>query len=852
MFISILILLIFLFLFANFENNGKEISYNEFLFSMKNNKIKEIIIYNKYIQIITFENVKKYVNTNGNKSLESEVVNFWAKYCNENPDAIILRRGKNNLVKEFLNRNLTLIFSILIVLFGLGSVLGFLEQNIRKRTDYSERIEKIEDLEKTSKNDRFNINKINKKININNNVIKFKDIGGCEEAKESLYEVIEYLKDPKKFKKNGSKIHKGILLYGPPGNGKTLLAKAIAGESGCNFISVSASEFDEVFVGLGASKIRNLFDTARANSPIIIFIDEIDAMGNRDDNMYISSKQTINQLLTEMDGFTPSDDVIIIAATNDYSKLDEALLRSGRFDKKILVSFPENHERLEILNIHLQNKRIDSDFNIQEIADKTAGFSASDLATLINEASILANKNDRNITNEYVDIVFEKLSKTITAIYNTGVSLEDVGGLPEAKRELEEIVGFLKDNDKFKKIGATLPKGAALYGPPGTGKTLLAKAVAGDAECAFLYASASEFDDTFVGVGAKKVRELFARAKNYKKCLIFIDEIDALGRRDKKEGSTSHQTINQLLTEIDGFKALGNVFVMVATNDISQVDPALIRSGRFDRKIYIGVPSVKERIGIIETLVRKRKIQVDENFDPKYMASITQGYAGADISTLLNEAAMHAVRSLRDKVNMQDIFEAKDKLAMGSTNESIKMKEKERNITAYHEAGHALLGYYFCRDILTIHKATIVPRGNSLGLVSYFNNEEKYSISKEDYKNRIKMMLAGRAAEEILGGSVDKISSGASSDLERATEIAKKMIAECGLGDDLAVFKNNISPQLSEKIELAVEKLLKELYQETIVFLKQHSKEHNILVKALLDKETLSLDEIHELFSMKN
>ncbi|MEN8231604.1 MAG: ATP-dependent zinc metalloprotease FtsH [Thermodesulfobacteriota bacterium] len=363
----------------------------------------------------------------------------------------------------------------------------------------------------------------------------------------------------------------------------------------------------------------------------------------------------------------------------------------------------------------------------------------------------------------------------------TNVTFKDVAGIEEAKEELSEIIDFLKDPKKFTRLGARIPKGVLLAGAPGTGKTLLAKAIAGEAEVPFFTISGSDFVEMFVGVGASRVRDLFVQGKKNAPCIIFIDEIDAVGRHRGAGLGGGHdereQTLNQLLVEMDGFESSEGVIIVAATNRPDVLDPALLRPGRFDRQVIVPIPDVRGREKILE--VYGRKTAVADNIEWKVIARGTPGFTGADLENMVNEAALLAARGGGDKVTMQHLEEAKDKVMMGAERRSMIITDKEKKITAYHEAGHALVAILL-PDTDPIHKVTIIPRGRALGLTQQLPIEEKHTHSKGYLINRICILLGGRAAESLV---FDDITTGAGNDIEQATILARKMVCEWGMSD---------------------------------------------------------------------
>jgi cell division protease FtsH len=434
------------------------------------------------------------------------------------------------------------------------------------------------------------------------------------------------------------------------------------------------------------------------------------------------------------------------------------------------------------------------------------------------------------------------------------ITFEDVAGIEEAKQELEEIVEFLKDPQKFQRLGGKIPKGALLVGAPGTGKTLIARAVAGEANVPFFTISGSDFVEMFVGVGASRVRDMFEQGKKNAPCIIFIDEIDAVGRHrgagygggnDERE-----QTLNQLLVEMDGFEANEGVIILAATNRPDVLDPALLRPGRFDRQVTVPLPDVKGREKIIK--VHMKKVPLANNVDAATLARGTPGFSGAELANIVNEAALLAARKNKRMVSMDDFEHAKDKVMMGAERRSMAMNEEEKKLTAYHEAGHAIVTINEPESD-PIHKATIVPRGRALGMVMRLPEGDRYSTSLAKLKANLSVAMGGRVAEEIIFGQ-DKVTTGASGDIQMASNLARKMVREWGMSDvvgmvdyadDATDYRQQvISTETSSKIETEVRKLIDEGYARAMKILTDHIEDLHKLAKALLEYELLSGDEI--------
>lgn len=459
---------------------------------------------------------------------------------------------------------------------------------------------------------------------------------------------------------------------------------------------------------------------------------------------------------------------------------------------------------------------------------------------------------------------FGKSRARLRSETETKVTFNDVAGIDEAKQDLEEIVDFLRDPQKFQRLGGKIPRGVLLVGPPGTGKTLLARAIAGEANVPFFSISGSDFVEMFVGVGASRVRDMFEQAKKNAPCIIFIDEIDAVGRHrgaglgggnDERE-----QTLNQLLVEMDGFEENEGVILVAATNRPDVLDPALLRPGRFDRQIVVPNPDISGREKILQ--VHMRRVPLAPDVDAKIIARGTPGFSGADLANLVNEAALLAARRGKLAVGMNEFEQAKDKVMMGAERRSMVMTEEEKRLTAYHEGGHALIAYY-TSDTDPIHKATIIPRGQALGMVMQLPEGDRVSMTRNQLLALIKVNMGGRIAEELIFGH-DKVTTGASSDIRTATKIARGMVTEWGLSDRLGfqmygerqqeVFLGHsvtqskpLSEATAQIVDEEVHKILDACYTETKALLKKKIQKLHLLAKTLLEFETLSGHEIKSL-----
>jgi len=445
-------------------------------------------------------------------------------------------------------------------------------------------------------------------------------------------------------------------------------------------------------------------------------------------------------------------------------------------------------------------------------------------------------------------------------------TFEDVAGVEEAKEEVGELVEFLRDPSKFQKLGGHIPKGVLMTGSPGTGKTLLAKAIAGEAKVPFFSISGSDFVEMFVGVGASRVRDMFEQAKKHAPCIIFIDEIDAVGRQRGAGLGGGHdereQTLNQLLVEMDGFEGTEGVIVIAATNRPDVLDPALLRPGRFDRQVYVPLPDIRGREKILK--VHMRKVPMSDNVDASVIARGTPGFSGADLANLVNEAALFAARANKRVVDMSDFEKAKDKVVMGAERRSIVMPEKERMNTAYHESGHAVVAKSL-PNTDPVHKVTIIPRGRALGVTMQLPTEDRYSHDRESLLSTIAVLMGGRIAEEVF---MNQMTTGASNDFERATDLARNMVMRWGMSDlmgtrvygdnqsevflgrDVMTHKN-MSNNVAEAVDMEIRRIIDEQYARARKIIEDNREKIELMTKSLLEWETLNADQLSDIMAGK-
>ena len=446
------------------------------------------------------------------------------------------------------------------------------------------------------------------------------------------------------------------------------------------------------------------------------------------------------------------------------------------------------------------------------------------------------------------------------------VTFADVAGVEEAKQEVEELVEFLRDPSKFQKLGGKIPKGVLLVGSPGTGKTLLAKAIAGEAKVPFFTISGSDFVEMFVGVGASRVRDMFAQATKHAPCIIFIDEIDAVGRHRGAGVGGGHdereQTLNQLLVEMDGFEGHEGTIVIAATNRPDVLDPALLRPGRFDRQVVVPLPDIRGREKMLK--VHMRKVPVSEDVEPSIIARGTPGFSGADLANLVNEAALFAARASNSKVSMVEFEKAKDKIMMGAERKSMVMSEDEKKLTAYHESGHAIVGR-LVPEHDPVHKVTIIPRGRALGVTMFLPEDDRYSNNKQRLESQICTLYGGRIAEELIFGK-DMVTTGASNDIERATEIAKNMVTKWGLSEKMGPMSysdedgevflgksvtqhKTMSDDTARDIDNEIRLLVNNSYERATKMIKDNIDKLHAMTDALMTYETIDKDQIDDIMA---
>ena len=708
-------------------------------------------------------------------------------------------------------------------------------------------------------------------------MLRFDDVAAQDQAITELRELAQFLGDPERFRKMGARIPKGVLLYGPPGCGKTLLARAVAGESGAAFYSISGSDFVEMYVGVGAARVRDLFREARENAPAIVFIDEVDAVARKrrsgpalSEGSGEEQRQALNQLLIEMDGFSSDEGTIVIAATNRPDELDQALLRPGRFDRAISVDRPDERGRVEILALHARDKPLAADVDMARIARRAIGLTGADLESVTNEAALLAARAGR------ADISQIELEEALTRVLEAPerqrrltmrdrsvgqqsldaerVTFANVAGVGQALAELTEIRDFLTEPTRFAAIGARFPRGFLLVGPPGCGKTLLARAVAGESNAAFLSVAATEFTEVFVGEGSGRVRDLFGRARAMAPAIVFIDEIDAIGARREASADGSRereQTLNQILIELDGFRERDGVIVMAATNRPEILDPALVRSGRFDREITVSLPDREGRRAILQVHVGAKRLGPDVDLDA--IAGITRGLSGADLATIMNEAALLSARRGRDEISMAALEEAVERATMGISGAHV-LTDEERRTVAVHEAGHVIVALSVPGGRLP-YRVSIIPSGRSLGRAWLTDTHDRLVYSRSGMIDEMAILLGGRCAEQLVLGHAG---SSALGDLAEVGRIAHHMVRELGMSDKLGAIgypaQDDASGQpltysdaTARVIDAEARRLVDEALERADAVLRSSRQPLDRLASALLEAESLSSAQIEKI-----
>ena len=544
----------------------------------------------------------------------------------------------------------------------------------------------------------------------------------------------------------------------------------------------------------------------------------------------------------------------------------DKITASDSSGNQISVIWPESDQKL-------MNELIDNDVKTTILPEETQGFwkqlliASFPILIIIAVFMLFMRQMQGGGGGRGGPMAFGRSKAKLLSEDQIKTTFADVAGVDEAKEEVQELVDFLRDPGKFQRLGGHIPRGILMVGQPGTGKTLLAKAIAGEAKVPFFSISGSDFVEMFVGVGASRVRDMFEQAKKQSPCIIFIDEIDAVGRHRGAGLGGGHdereQTLNQLLVEMDGFEANDGIIVIAATNRPDVLDPALLRPGRFDRQVVVGLPDIRGREQILK--VHMRKVPLADDVDAAIIARGTPGFSGADLENLVNEAALFAARGNKRLVEMDEFDKAKDKIMMGAERKSMVMSDKEKRNTAYHEAGHAIIGR-LAPDHDPVYKVTIIPRGRALGVTMFLPEEDRYSLNRQAIKSQICSLFGGRIAEELILGP-EYVTTGASNDIERATHLARNMVTKWGLSDrmgplmydedDGEVFLGMSagakpkprSDETAHAIDEEVRAIVDECYAEATRLLKENEDKLHMMADALMEFETLSSDQLDDIMA---
>jgi cell division protease FtsH len=697
--------------------------------------------------------------------------------------------------------------------------------------------------------------------------VHFDDIIGQEEAKAALWKVVRMFRRFDRLRQLDAEMPRGILLIGDGGNGKSMLGQALAEESGVPFMKVNAASLISPYPGESGKNVTKLFNDAKAKKDaVIIFLDEIDAVGAKrssgSDNRLID---LLNTLFVEMDNLADLEyPIVVIGATNRPEVLDPSLLRSGRFDRKVNVNNPKHGDIVRLLQHYSRKFKMDADVDLQAVAKKIAGLPCSSAKNVCNEAALALFDADETgklglgvsqlmflsaAKQEVREHIGTSKGKRFNAA-DDSIKLVDVIGQAGAKEDLQDVINYLRDPQAFRDAGARIPKGFIMVGGPGEGKTRTARAVAGEAEVPFFSISGSDFVEKFVGVGASRVRELFAEAKRNAPCIIFIDEIDAVAKKRKEGGEGNdeyEQTLNQLLVEMDGFDPQTEpVVILAATNRKDALDPAILRPGRLDREAVFHHPDVDDRLKLFAYYTRNKPLAKSVKLE--FFARNTFGFSAAQCEMVCNEAVLLMLRDGVKEISPMHLDRAITRITVGAARKLGNVTKEDLENTRVHEGGHAVVGWFAGRN--KIARITIQPYGDSLGHVQMLN-DDRHGSNKQQMLDRIARALAGRAATELVLNEVD---TGPSSDFENARGVAYKMVTEFGmskLGPIAAIKGVERSEAEKARIEAAVDEIVAAEDKRCREIITEHRAELDKLVKALHKKETILGPEFEAMMSAK-